>query len=52
MVQKSYLTPASLRMQGAIDEANRLAKEIPDSFIPMQFENNANADAHRQYNCS
>lgn len=42
-----YLTPASLRMQGSIDEANRLAKEIPNSFIPMQFENNANADAHR-----
>ena len=42
-----YLTPASLRMQGAIDEANRLASEIPNSFIPMQFENDANADAHR-----
>lgn len=42
-----YLTPASLRMQGSIDEANRLAKEIPDSLIPMQFENRANADAHR-----
>ncbi|MFX3623145.1 MAG: cysteine synthase A [Ectobacillus sp.] len=43
-----HLTPAALRMQGAIDEANRLAKEIPDSFIPMQFENYANADAHRE----
>ncbi|GGJ11526.1 cysteine synthase [Alicyclobacillus cellulosilyticus] len=42
-----HLTPASLRMQGAIDEANRLAQEIPDSFIPMQFENPANPDAHR-----
>jgi cysteine synthase A len=42
-----YLTPASLRMQGAIDEANRLASEIPNSFIPMQFENDANSDAHR-----
>jgi cysteine synthase len=51
-IMKAYgaeviLTPAKLRMQGAIDEANRLAKELPDSFIPMQFENPANADAHR-----
>jgi cysteine synthase A len=42
-----HLTPAAERMQGAIDEANRLAAEIPDSFIPMQFENPANPDAHR-----
>ncbi|UOF88614.1 cysteine synthase A [Fodinisporobacter ferrooxydans] len=42
-----YLTPAAQRMQGAIDEANRLAAQIPDSFIPMQFENPANPDAHR-----
>lgn len=42
-----YLTPGNRRMQGAIDEANRLAIDIADSFIPMQFENTANADAHR-----
>ncbi len=42
-----YLTPAALRMQGAIDEAYRLAENIPNSFIPMQFENEANPDAHR-----
>jgi cysteine synthase len=42
-----HLTPASLRMQGSIDEANRIAENVPNSFIPMQFENNANADAHR-----
>jgi cysteine synthase len=42
-----YLTPAEKRMQGAIDEANRLAEKIPNSFIPMQFENPANPDAHR-----
>jgi len=52
-IMKAYgaeviLTPANLRMQGAIDEANRLAEDIPDSFIPMQFENEANADAHRE----
>ncbi|MCL6548075.1 MAG: cysteine synthase A [Alicyclobacillus sp.] len=43
-----YLTPAHLRMKGAIEEAERLAKEIPDSFIPMQFENPANPDIHRR----
>lgn len=42
-----YLTPAAQRMPGAIDEAVRLAAQITDSFIPMQFENPANADAHR-----
>jgi cysteine synthase len=42
-----HLTPASKRMTGAIEEANRLAKEIPNSFIPMQFDNDANVDAHR-----
>lgn len=43
-----HLTPSNLRMQGAIDEANRLAAGIPNSFIPMQFDNPANANAHRK----
>jgi cysteine synthase len=42
-----HLTPAEKRMQGAIDKANQLAAQISDSFIPMQFENPANPDAHR-----
>ncbi|WP_040226609.1 cysteine synthase A [Bhargavaea cecembensis] len=42
-----HLTPASRRMQGSIDEAKQIAADIPDSFIPMQFDNPANADAHR-----
>src|SRR5579875_2370029 len=29
------LTPSEKGMQGAIDEAYRIAKEIPESFIPM-----------------
>lgn len=41
------LTPAKLRMQGAIDEAIKLSSTITDCFIPMQFENPANPDAHR-----
>lgn len=52
-IMKAYgaevvLTPSSQRMQGAIDEADRIAKKTPNSFIPMQFENKANADAHRE----
>ncbi len=41
------LTDGSLGMQGAIDRAEELAKEIPDSFIPGQFVNPANSAAHR-----
>ena len=41
------LTPGKLGMQGAIEKAEELAKEIPGSFIPDQFCNPANAYAHR-----
>ena len=40
------LTPGSQGMTGAIAKAEELAAEIPDSFIPGQFVNPANADAH------
>jgi len=40
------LTPGALGMTGAIAKAEELAKEIPGSFIPDQFGNPANADAH------
>ncbi len=40
------LTDGSKGMSGAIEEAERLAKEIPGSFIPGQFDNPANALAH------
>ena len=43
---KLVLTPGALGMQGAIDEANRLAAELPGSFIPAQFDNPANPAAH------
>lgn len=35
-------------MKGAIAKAEELAREIPGSFIPGQFTNPANADAHRR----
>jgi len=51
LLMRSYgaqveLTDASLGMQGAIDRAEALAREIPNSFIPSQFTNRANAEAH------
>ncbi|ADU31542.1 cysteine synthase A [Evansella cellulosilytica] len=41
------LTPGDKKMPGAIDKAHELVKEIPNGFMPMQFENPANPDAHR-----
>ena len=40
------LTPGALGMKGAIDKAEELAREIPGSFIPGQFDNPANPAAH------
>lgn len=42
------LTPAIQGMKGAIDEAEKLAAEIPDSFIPGQFTNPANPSIHKK----
>ncbi|MCI8480693.1 MAG: cysteine synthase A [Oscillibacter sp.] len=52
LLMKAYgaelvLTEGAKGMQGAIDKAEELAKEIPGSFIPGQFTNPANAAAHR-----
>ena len=40
------LTEGSKGMKGAIEKANELAKEIPNSFIPSQFTNKANPEIH------
>lgn len=42
------LTPGSEGMSGAIRKAEELAREIPDSFIPQQFNNPANPKIHRE----
>ncbi len=41
------LTPAAERMPGAIRKAEELLQSIPNSFMPQQFENEANPDVHR-----
>ncbi len=50
---KSYgaevvLTEGDKKMPGAIEKAHELVHDIPNSFMPMQFENPANPDAHRK----
>lgn len=40
------LTPASQGMNGAVEKAQQLHRENPNSFIPDQFSNPANAQAH------
>lgn len=52
LLMKAYgaelvLTPGALGMSGAIQEAKKLAAGIAGSFIPGQFDNPANAAAHR-----
>lgn len=52
LILKAYgaevvLTPAADKMPGAVEKALQLHKEIPNSFIPQQFENEANPAIHR-----
>ncbi|MEI5908814.1 cysteine synthase A [Bacillus spongiae] len=42
------LTPSANKMPGAIKKAQELVNSIPNSFMPMQFENSANPNAHRR----
>ena len=42
------LSEGSKGMKGAIEKAEELANEIPGSFIPAQFDNPANREAHYQ----
>lgn len=40
-------TPGAGKMPAAIEKAKEIAAQTPNSFIPMQFENQANPDIHR-----
>jgi len=42
------LTPAEKGMKGAVEEAERLLKKIPNSFMPQQFKNPANPQIHKE----
>lgn len=42
------LTPAAERMPGAIRRAEEIAAEIPNAWIPQQFQNPANPEVHRK----
>ena len=53
-IMKAYgaelvLSDGTKGMKGAIEKADELAKEIPDSFIPGQFVNPANPKAHFEH---
>ncbi|MGH7368569.1 MAG: cysteine synthase A [Candidatus Rokuibacteriota bacterium] len=43
-----HLTPAMEGMTGAVFAAQEICREHPDYFMPLQFENPANPEAHRR----
>jgi cysteine synthase A len=43
-----HLTPAAAVMRGAVEKAAALAARLPGAFIPGQFSNPRNAEAHRR----
>lgn len=43
------LTPREKGMKGAIERANELSAQTPNSWIPQQFENEANIAAHTKF---
>jgi len=47
MGAEMVLTPGAEGMRGAIQRAQELAREYPDSYIPQQFQNPHNPEAHR-----
>ncbi len=42
------LTPAANGMRGAIARAEEIVRNLPDAFMPQQFQNPANPEIHRR----
>jgi len=45
---KIVLTPGAEGMRGAVNKAEELVKNTPNSFMPQQFKNPANPEIHRK----
>jgi cysteine synthase A len=45
---EAIVTESMGGMHEAVDEAMRIARETPNSFVPQQFENPANPEMHRR----
>jgi len=43
------LTPREKGMKGAIEKAKEMVADIPNAWMPMQFDNKANIEAHRRF---
>ena len=43
-----FLTPGAKGMTGAVEKAEELMKEHPGAYMPAQFDNPANPDAHKK----
>jgi cysteine synthase A len=43
------LTPKEKGMKGTVDKATEMAAEMPNAWMPQQFENEANTEVHRKF---
>jgi cysteine synthase A len=43
------LTPREKGMKGTVDKATEMAAEMPNAWMPQQFENEANTEVHRKF---
>ncbi len=43
------LTPREKGMKGAVDRAAEMVSEVPNAWMPQQFENDANTEVHRKF---